>query len=484
MSFMVGLMEGLNDARAKELERNQAEQARQQELEFNILSQLATGPDDQIAALAGAGLLERLNGKSKIHQAKGLAGFFGQAERSSFLPQIQAIIGQRGGMPPAPASPGGAALPGASPIEPKAQGPGASQPPMLEMPLVSRQGLGVAPVPEMPMVSRQGLGVEMPAVAQAGLGVAGGASAALGGAPVPPPPPETAQMRYRRLFPDAAEVAAQSKARELMTRFTTAIQAMRSAQNPEEKAMIAGMSGAPLPQLRPSAVNVRYIDEMGVETSGVGVLGADGQVEIDGRPVRAIQVTPINQRSRAPQSVDVAGPDGNLVRKFYDPDTMQEVNSVPRNLPPQYPSQTEGPMVPMSDGSYAVRPRNAPPGAPPVKIPGSKVPERAGSTRVPDPKKSERARRAAAYSKDVKAAIKEAAGKDLVTNIPKSLDTRRKDDITKQITKGAFQSYDELIQAEQGLEGGGPPPATPGAFGTPEGAAAIEAQLRKRRQQQ
>lgn len=468
MSFMVGLMEGLNEARAQELQRNQQEQARQQELEFNILSQLATGPDDQIASLAGAGLLERLNGKSKIHQAKGLAGFFGQAERSSFLPQIQAIISQRGGMPATPATAGGAALPGASPVEPKAQGRGA--PPMLEMPMVSRQGLGVAPPPEMP------------AVAQAGLGVGGGAGA-LGGTPVPPPPPETAQGRYRRLFPDAAAVAEQTKARELLARFTTAIQAMRDAKTPEEKAMIAGMSGAPLPQLRPSAVNVRYVDEMGVETTGVGVMGADGQVEVDGQPVRAIQVTPISLRSRAPQSVDVVGPDGNLVRKFYDPDTMQEVNSVNRNLPPQYPSQTEGAMVPMADGTYAVRPKNAPPGAPPVVIPGSKVPERAGANKVPDPKKSERARRAAAYSKDVKAAIKEAAGKDLVTNIPKSLDTRRKDDITKQITKGAFQTYDDLIQAEQGLEGSGPPPAAPGAFGTPEGAAAIEEQLRRRKQQ-
>jgi len=487
MSFMVGMMEGLNEARTQESQRNYAEQERQQQLEFNVLSQLAQGPDDEIAALAGAGLLERISGKSKIHQAKGLSGFFGQAERSSFLPQIQAILAQRGGMPPAPASPGGAALPGASPIEPKAQGPGAKQPPMLEMPMASRQGLGVAPVPEMPMAAKQALGLEMPAVAQAGLGVAGGAggNGVLGGMPVPPPPPETSQGRYRRLFPNAAEVAEQTKARELMARFTTAIQAMRSAQNPEEKAMIAGMSGAPLPQLRPTAVKVRYIDEMGVETPAVGVMGADGQVEVDGRPVRAIDIQPINQRSRAPQSVDVVGEDGNLVRKFYDPDTMQEMNAVPRNMPPQYPSQTEGPMVPLANGQYGVRPRNAPPGAPPIAIPGSKVPDRA-STKVPDPKKSDRAREAAAFAKDVKSRITEKAksGKNIVTGALGLISDADKDRITNEVTQGRFRSYTDLIRAEQGLEAGSAPPAVrSGGFGSPEGANAIADALKRRRQQ-
>lgn len=472
MSFMVGLMEGLNEARTQESQRNYAEQERQQQLEFNVLSQLAQGPDDEIAALAGAGLLERLSGKSKIHKAKGLAGFFGQAERSSYLPQIQAILGQRGGMPPTPASPGGAALPGASPIEPKAQGPRASQPPMLEMPMVSRQGLGVAPPPEMP------------AVAQAGLGVAG-QGGVLGAPPPPPAPPETAQGRYRRLFPDAAEVAAQSKARELMTRFTTAIQAMRSAQNPEEKAMIAGMSGAPLPQLRPTAVNVRYIDEMGVETSGVGVMGADGQVEVDGRPVRPTQVTPINQRSRAPQSVDVVGPDGNLVRKYYDPDTMQEVNSVPRNLPPNLPPTYEQGQVPMTGGGIGMIPRGAPAGTPPVRLPGAQQKPSASSTKVPDPKKSDRAREAAAFLPDVKARITNKAkeGKSVLTGALKVVSDADKDAITKELTQGRFARYNDLLRASQGLgEGSAPPSVQTGGFGSPEGANAIAEVLRRRRQ--
>jgi len=473
MSFMVGLMEGLNDARTEESQRNYAEQERQQQLEFNILSQLATGPDDQIAALAGAGLLERLSGKSKIHNAKGLAGFFGQAERSSFLPQIQAILSQRGGMPPTPAAPGGAALPGASPVEPKAQGSAAGQPPMLEMPMVSRQGLGVAPPPQMPAVS------------QAGLGVTGQGMGALGATPLPPPPPETAQGRYRRLFPDAAEVAAQTKAKELMLRFSTGLQAMRDAQTPEERAMVSGMLGAPIPQLRPTAVNVRYIDEMGVEANGVGVMGSDGQVEVDGRPVRPVQVTPINQRSRAPQSVDVVGPDGNLVRKYYDPDTMEEVNSVPRNLPPNLPPTYEGGQVPMTGGGVGMIPKGAPPGTPPVRLPGAQQKPSASSTRVPDPKKSERAREAAAFSKDVKARISEKAkaGKNIVTGALSIISDADKDRITKEVTQGRFASYTDLIRAEQGLEGGGaPPPVRTGGFGSPEGANAIAEALNRRRQ--
>lgn len=474
MSFMVGLMEGLNEERTRESQRNYAEQERQQQLEFNILSQLATGPDDQIAALAGAGLLERLSGKSKIHNAKGLAGFFGQAERSSYLPQIQAILSQRGGMPPTPAAPGGAALPGASPVEPKAQGGAAGQPPMLEMPVVSRQGLGVAPPPQMPAVS------------QAGLGVTGQGMGALGAPPLPPPPPETAQGRYRRLFPDAAEVAAQTKAKELMLRFSTALEAMRGAKTPEEQALVSGMAGAPIPQLRPTAVNVRYIDEMGVEASGVGVMGADGQVEVDGRPVRPVQVTPISQRSRAPQSVDVVGDDGKLVRKFYDPDTMQEVNSVPRNLPPNLPPTYESGQVPMTGGGIGMIPRGAPAGTPPVRLPGAQQKPSASSTKVPDPKKSERARAAAAYAKDVKAAIKEASGKNIVTGLPKPLDPRKKDEITQRVSQGAFKSYDELIRAEQGLDASATTSAAPapGAFGTPEGGKMIEDLLRNKRRPQ
>lgn len=483
MSFMVGLLEGLNESRQQEFQRNQAEKERQQQLEFNVLSQLATGPDDQIAALAGAGLLERISGKSKIHRAKGLGGFFGQAERSSFLPQIQAMLAQQGGaggagaagMPPAMASPGGAALPGASPVEPKAQGRGAGQPPMLEMPMVSRQGLGVAPPPEMP------------AVAQAGLGVAGQGMGALGGTPMPPPPPETAQGRYRRLFPNAAEVAATTKRNELMARFTTALEAMRGAQNPEEKAMIAGMSGAPMPQLRPTAVNVRYVDEMGVETSGVGVMGADGQVEVDGQPVKAIEIKPISQRSRAQQYVDVVNTQtGMLERQYYDGDTGEPGRTVNRNMPPQYPSQTEGPMIPMASGQYGVRPRNAPPGAPPVVIPGSKVPERGGANKVPDPKKSPRAREAAAFTADVKARIADKAksGKNLVTGALGLITDADKDAITKDVTKGAFTSYTDLLRAGQGLEGGStPPPVRSGGFGSPEGANAIAAALAKRRPQ-
>lgn len=477
MSFLVGMLSGLDEARKAEYARQTAEQERNQQLEFNILSQLAQGPDDEIAAMAGAGLLEQLSGNGKIRRAKGLSGFFGNAQRSSFLPQIQAILSANkgGGMPAAPASPGGAALPGASPVEPKAQGGRASQPPMLEMPMVSRQGLGVAPVPEMP------------AVAQAGLGVAGQGMPALGGTGVPPPaPPETPQMRYRRLFPNAAEVAEQTEARKLMARFTTAIEAMRNAKTPEERYVVSGMAGAPIPQLRPTAVNVRYIDEMGVETDGVGVMGADGQIEVDGRPVRPVEPpTPITQRRRAPQSVDVVGPDGNLVRKYYDPDTMEEVNSVPRNLPPNLPPTYESGQVPMTDGGIGMIPRGAKPGTPPVRLPGAKQKPSASSTKVPDPKKSERAREAAAFSKDVKARISEKAksGKNIVTGALGLVSDADKDRITSEVTQGRFQSYTDLIRAEQGLDAGSaPPPVRTGGFGSPEGANAIADALKRRKQ--
>ena len=43
MSFLVGMLSGLDEARKAEYARQTAEQERNQQLEFNILSQLAQG---------------------------------------------------------------------------------------------------------------------------------------------------------------------------------------------------------------------------------------------------------------------------------------------------------------------------------------------------------------------------------------------------------------------------------------------------------
>ena len=486
MSYFAGLLSGLDQRRREERERATKEADSQQDREISLLMQLAQGDDPEIASIAGAGLLETLSGNRKVTNAKGLRGFLGEVDRSSYLPQIRAAMQARGTQPQTPGTPGGAALPGASPVEPKAQGAGAGQPPMLEMPMVSRQGLGVAPTPEMPAVSQAGLGV----AGMGAPGAAGGSTPAPLGAAMAGPPalPENAQQRYQRLFPSASEVAQRTKVAELMARFQAATDALRGAKTPDERNMIMAMNGAPQAQLRPAAYNVRFINEMGMEDQGVGVMEADGTMTVDGRPVRPVEATPVNQRGRAPQHVDRKNPETGLMeRVYFDADTMQQIRVEPLNTLPSVPPQFEGAPVRLGNGGMGAVRRGTAPDAPPevVQIPGAVAPPR-GSTRPQDPKKGTRAREAAAFLKDVRARINEKAkaGKNLVTGALGVVNDRDKDEITKEVTGGSFTSYAEILRAEQGLEVGAPPAApagpAPGAFGSPEGAAAILSAIKNR----
>lgn len=489
MSYFAGLLEGLDEQRRSARERETKEAYASQDREMAILSQLAQGDDDEIAAMAGAGMLEILSGNRKVTNAKGLRGFLGEVDRSSFLPQIQsALAARRASLPPTMASPGGAALPGASPVEPKAQG-GAGQPPMHEMPMVSRQGLGVAPPPEMPATARAGLG--LPGTGPVGGGTAGGPGGAgvpgLTGAAAPPPIPENAQQRYARLFPSAAQVAERARAAELNAKYTAALQALAGATTDQQRRLVMGMSGVSEAQMRPQAVNVTYINAMGVEDRGVGVMTADGQVEVDGQPVRVVQATPINQRSRAPLRARVTNTKTGLDEDvFYDQDTMEELQRIPLN---RSTAPTYGGLIPMEGGGYGVIPRGAPPTqATPVRIPGAKQPPKGTTARPPDPKKSARAREAQAFAAEVKAKITARAKQETnpMTGVSlRAVTDAEKDAITTEVTQGAFTNYRDFLRAQQGLEGPGMPtiPAgVVGGFGSPEGANAISEALKRRQQ--
>jgi hypothetical protein len=488
MSYFVGLLNGLDQRRREEREQATKDANAEQDREVGLLMQLAQGDDPEIASMAGAGLLEILSGNKKVTGAKGLRGFLGEVDRSSYLPQIRATLQARGAQPPTPGVPGGAALPGASPVEPKAQGAKAGQPPMLEMPLVSRQGLGLVPSAPPGGPGSDGLGL-LPGGAPSGFTQDGGgaavgpASGPMGAAALPPPPPEAPQQRYARLFPSASEVAQRTKVAELMARFQVAMQALDKADTPDKRNLVMAMNGAPQAQLRPTAYNVTFINELGMEDHGVGVMDADGTVNIDGRQVRPITVEPVNQRSRAPQHFQRLNKQTNLMERVtYDPDTMETLRVDPLNIPANLPPQLEGGQVPLAGGGIGVVPRGAPPGTV-VPIPGAR--QRPTSTRTPDPKKSERARAAAAFLADVKAEITNTAKtkKDLVTGAMPDIPVSTKDAITKRKTAGQFVTYQELLLASQGL--GAPPPDAPaaptGALGSPEGAGQIDELLRRRR---
>jgi len=494
VSYAAGFFGGLSERSAETRRQSAAEQERLAGLETNLLMQLAQGDDDELAALAGAGLLESITGGSKITRAKGLQGFLGQASRSSYLPGIQSVLQTRraagASQPPTAMAPGGAALPAGSPVEPKMQG---GRGPVPEMPLVSRQGLGVAP---MDAVSQAGLGLgQGGAPAASGPGgataAAGGppgpppALAALGGAPPLPQGPELPTERRVRLFPSAGEVAAQQARQKIAAEYSAIFEALRSAQTPLEQRVVLGKAGTPMPTMKPSAVQLEYIDQNGMQRQGVGVLGEDGTVSVDGVEVAPVggSVRPLQQQARW-QKVRRANPDGTYDEILVNPSTGEE-RDMDSNMPIPQPPAFAGPLIPQGDGTLAVMPREG--GTP--KVVGKQNPPKTGG-RTPAPTTTEAARQAKAW----RALVDQEAGALKGARDPQTGERRdaattaERDAATARVSGGAYKTYQALLMATQGIgavPAGGPPaaartPGTPPAFGSPEGAAAIDAALAAR----
>ena len=497
MSYVAGLFGGLNERRAKEEADSRAEQDRLSGLETNLLMQLAQGDDPEIAALAGAGLLETISGNSKIGRAKGLQGFLGTAQRSSFLPGIKSVLdARRATMPQTPGTPGGAALPPGSPVEPKAQGAGASLPPM---PPAAYGGLrrfqadfGAAPetggessagpgLPQQPAAAGGAPGGVVPPGPPGGLGTLG--------SPALPAPPETPAAKSARLFPSARETAEQQAMAGLMAKYQAALAGLQMAgSDPLAQRLVMGINGAPLPQLRPTAVNLDYIDPTtGMLASGVGVMGDDGAVEVDGvgrvRPVG--DVRPINQRPGAPIKTkrQRMNPDGTGTGIYDDVVTVNGVEQlIEAGMPVNTPPVFSGGNVDLGGGKIGRTTRDGKV----VEVGRENPPQ---STRTPAAGTTESARTAKAYYATLQARMKEELTK--LTNpmnpAPKALPPGRLDALTNEVTRGQYRTYESLQRGIQGLapDGSAAPGAAgasgPPAFGSPEGASAIDAALAARR---
>ncbi len=491
MSYAAGLFGGLNERRQQETAASRAEEDRLSSLETNLLMQLAQGDDPEIATMAGAGLLEIIAGNGKVQKAKGLRGFLGEVSRSSYLPGIKSVLdSRRATTPPTPGAPGGAALPPGSPVEPKAQGAAASLPPM---PATSMAGLGLPP--EMPSVARAGLG--LPA-STAAAGSPGGVAppgppglGALGSPGSMPSPPENPAQKSARLFPSAAETAQQQAMSGLMAKYQAALSALEAAKgNPRAEDLVMGINGVPPAQLRPTSVNVDHIDpNTGVLTTSVGVINNNGAVMVDGigrvQPVG--DVRPINQRARQPiksrrQRLNPDGtPSGVYDEVLIDPDTGEETvipAGMPVNAPPAYSGTVE-----LGDGRIGGIPRGGlPPGTTPPILGRENPPQ--PSTRTPAATTTTTAREAKAYYATLQARVKSqlATMRDPLGEPLKALPVDQLDALTKEVTRGRYATYESLQRGMQGLDvaasaaGGGPP-----AFGSPEGAAAIDAALAARR---
>lgn len=500
MSYMRGLFEGLAGRQQEERQRSQAEQERLGNLEMSVLMQLAQGPDDELAALAGAGILETISGKGKIGKAKGLQGFLGTAERSSYLPSIQAALQARkgAGLPPVPAAPGGAALPAGSPIEPKAQ-TGAT--PM---------GAGLPQMPAAPAglnpIAQAGLGLvgEPPAApagpaGPAGLDAAGsGGAPALGGLGLPPPPPrpETPQEERMRLFPDAAEVAQQAERAKLAARYDAIVAALANPNlNETQQRAILGVAGAPQPQAQPQQAMITYVGEDGQTRTELG-LAKDGQAIVGGRVVRATAVELLNLRTPRPVAEKYQLPDGTEGVRYRDPDNPGVIlaDSGSTGRPGALPPNPFGPAV--DQGGGAIGAYNRKTGA--WEQVGRENPTQGGGS---DPARAQRQRDAKAVLAVVKQRMQEQIAQMVARGLvlpgsakPTTLPKDQMDKIAQEASGGTFRSYEDVLRVSAGAElpevpaapgGTGAPPAAPGAtpaFGSPDAAAAIAAQLRNRTQ--
>lgn len=487
MSYAAGLFGGLNQRRQDEITAARAEEDRLSTLETNLLMQLAQGEDPELAQLAGAGLLEVIAGNGKVQKAKGLRGFLGEVSRSSYLPGIKSVLdSRRATMPQTPGTPGGAALPPGSPVEPKAQGAGASLPPM---PATSMAGLGLPP--EMSGVSRAGLGLPAPASSAAAGGAPGGAAPpgppALGafGSPALPAPPEAPAQKSARLFPSASEVAMQRETAGLMAKYQAALAGLQMAgDDPMAQRLVMGINGTPLPQLRPQAVNVQYLDPMtGMPTTGVGVMTEDGAVSIDGvGNVRPISATPISQRAAAPIKVkrQRMNPDGTGTG-IYD-DVIIENGAervIESGMPVTTPPALVGGNIDLGDGRLGRTDRSG------KVVPVGRENPPQPSTRTPSATTTEGAREAKAFYATLQTRVKEKlnAMRDPLGQPLKALPAAQLDALTNDVTRGKYPTFESLQRGIQGLGTGVASPGSggPPAFGSPEGASAIDAALAARR---
>jgi hypothetical protein len=302
-----------------------------------------------------------------------------------------------------------------------------------------------------------------------------------------PSPPENPAQKSARLFPSAAETAQQQAMSGLMAKYQAALAGLQMAgDDPLAQRLVMGINGTPMPQLRPQAVNLDYIDpSTGVLTSGVGVMTDDGAVTVNGignvRPVG--DVRPIDQRLGAPIKTkrQRVGPDGKGTGVYdeviINPTTGEET-VVPSGMPVNAPPMFSGGNVDLGGGKIGRITREGE-----VVEVGQQNPPQP-STRTPAATTTTTAREAKAYYATLQARVKSqlATMRDPLGEPLKALPVDQLDALTKEVTRGRYATYESLQRGMQGLDvaasaaGGGPP-----AFGSPEGAAAIDAALAARR---
>jgi hypothetical protein len=437
-SLIADLVSGFDTRRRaygeEELKRQQAVADR----EFNILSVLAQHPDPEIASIGATGLLEVAGG---ARPGKGLKGFLGEVDRSTYMPQIQQWLK---GPPGAPAQPGSAVLPGSSPVQPERQAAG---PPSMAVPPMGGTASappGMEAVGTGAMDAAMGQGLEQ-AMGAAPPGMAGDGPPVLPSQPIVPMP-ETPQAKYRRLFPTAGEIAADTQYQTLRGKMLAIAEAIRQAGGSQEDLINAtmGAAGAPRRATRSTLVEAEYRTMDGQELRGTVIFDPDTrEAQVDGQPVTILRQFPKNPPRPIRQSMATGTP-GNQTRQdvYFDPTDLGTPlaimdTGIPVAAPP---APTTGGMEPvMVDGTrkFAQRRRD---GTLEI-VEGVEPPPPAGGN---TPEMAEAIGLLVAVQQEVQA--REA--KQRVPGLPaKKLDLGTVDQIVLQLSKGRWKSLADLKSA-------------------------------------
>jgi hypothetical protein len=219
--YWTGLLEGFQGQREAGITRSLEQDAQRRQQESKIYEYLLNSRDPEIQSMALAGMFESgVPGSKK----KGLSGFMGELEGSQVYPKIRALMDQMvpddgvgGG--PAPPQPGSASMSTNQPVHDGSapiQLAGAELPPEPPPP-------GVAAAPP-------GQAGELPDM----------------GAMGPPPAPPVSRFKRRGTgIPTAEEIAESNAAAARRGSLGAGLEAFRSAQNPDEQRIVAGMLGSP-----------------------------------------------------------------------------------------------------------------------------------------------------------------------------------------------------------------------------------------------
>lgn len=426
-----GLLGGFDESRRghrdAELKRAQANQDR----EYSILSALAQHIDPEIASIGATGLLH-MAGAGGPKAGKGLSGFLGEVDSSTYMPMLQqAFAAHATGAGPTNAepTPGSAAQPDAAMVEPQ-QIAAAGHTPLFT-------GSGAPPPGIGNGVTAPQFGAQTPSsdlggppgmqMGPANLGIPG---------PPPQQAPETPQAKMKRLYPSAGDIAADTRYKELQGRLKAVLEGIRGAKTPQEADIVRGLAGAPRRATKHEVWNAEYQGADGQTMSGSVVFDPEtGETTVGGEPVQVTKRMP-NTTPR-PIRTNMKASDGTINAVYSEPGSGEVQWSVNTGMPVSEPPPYSGTAT--VDGHVVRLPR------------GGGEPEVLGDAPLPAGALTIDQQEATTWLTDVNTAVK-AQLSTFNQNRPggmkaTSLPAAQQDALVQKITRGRFKTVGELTAA-------------------------------------